>query len=187
MLARLAVLKTYLGEPAPEAELRRLLRAASRWVQGYCGRQFVRDVYEERHRMQAGARCLLLREYPVWEIQDVRAADPQIELPSYTWDPDGLLCFAGRMPWDALVRVTYLAGYPNDHWDTDGAGFQVPEDLEQVVLALAVLFYKESPSYGEDAGNVRRRTDAGLGGREYFHRLPAWAQETLQRYRVPLQ
>lgn len=145
-------LKEYLGiaSSTDDVLLARLVNAASDWFQTQVGRSILRNVYVESHDGDGGRRLQLLRG-PLVEVSSVSVNDVAIPArPSTTG--------AGYTVRGQSVFLT------NDYTFTSGlmnvvvtyeAGFlTVPADVEQAVLEMAAMRYRERTRIGVMSNSV---------------------------------
>jgi uncharacterized phiE125 gp8 family phage protein len=188
-LARLSVLKSYLGMsgPAQDEELKRALRAASGMVRAFCGRALHRETRTVRLRIRRNARSFVLHEFPVWAVPEVTLIrDNGEESPlAFSFDSRGIVRLIDPPELEpGVVRVTYDAGFATTGWDTDGQGFAVPEDLEQAVVHLAAVLVMNGGAVGDLRIGLTSRSDSRVGTVSYDPSLPSYIQTVIERYRA---
>lgn len=127
--------------------LARLVSAVSTWVEKYVGRTISEDEYVEYYTCW-GERSICLNNYPVTEVTlvevDGEAVDESTEYGTEGWTLDGsTLRFNGGTfsyrgnTYANNVHIEYSAGYTT-----------TPYDLEQAVIHLVALRYRERDRVG---------------------------------------
>jgi len=191
-LGRLVKFKEELGVASTDTSkdewLKRLLIASSGFVKAFCHRDFELQERTESHSALPESRKIVLQEYPVISLSSLQVNGEAVPAEEYQWTSEGILYLPAGFPEGFHhIRVVYTAGYATTGWDADPpTGFSVPEDLEEAVLQIAAIFYKESDASGEGRLGVLEKEWAGVGRVEYFHDLPPRIQSILQAYRSPL-
>jgi uncharacterized phiE125 gp8 family phage protein len=179
-LTTLANLKAWLNLTATgdDALLGRLVTAASAFVENWLGRAAATTSYVET-RDGTGGTTLVFAVTPVTAVTALTidnhpiAPSPDGVAPGYVFSPSRLALIGGGFRRGlANVTVSYQAGYA-----------ATPPEIEQAVIALAALRYRER----ERIGLVSK----GLAGETTSFAqkdMPADVATALQRYRkvVPL-
>lgn len=174
-LTTLANVKAWLGlsQPADDAIVARLITAESANVQSWLNRTIAIAPYTET-RDGTGNAVILLRHPPVISITSL--AVDGLAVPAATGLTDTGYRLAGRklLLNTAIftrglgnVTVTYQAGYATP-----------PPDLEQAVIELIALRYKERDRIGHSSKSLAGETVAFFIGD-----MPASVKTVLMQYR----
>jgi uncharacterized phiE125 gp8 family phage protein len=150
-LAQLADLKILFSktDAADDPLLVRLLSAASEFVQRQTGRTFALVTYTEPHDWN-GEHLLVPKNYPVTAVASVsidgQTIDKATDETTPGWIQDGNVIRLRNVPlrdWLSVRRVanctiSYTAGYAS-----------IPQDIQQAVLELAALKFRERAHIGQ--------------------------------------
>jgi len=156
-LTTLANAKAWVNVASPndDAIIQRLVTAQSQGVLNYLNRPIAQTTYTETYDGN-GLDLLMLGNYPISSITSLSidgqaiTARPALGQSGYTFDSDtiyldGYTFNRGR----ANIVVTYVAGYA-----------VVPFDLEQAVIELVALRYKERDHIGHVSKAIQGETVA---------------------------
>ncbi len=138
-------LKLWLGvtQNTDDAQLGRLVTAASTFVQEFVCRDIVQQTYTERYH-GGGTSSLVLRNWPLISIASIGVGAIVVPNNSLTFDDrtiylaDGYVFTKGK----ANIVVAYSAGYT--------AG-QIPPSLEQACIELAAIKYRSRDRIGHQS------------------------------------
>lgn len=170
-LGRLSLLKSKVmaneTEDVTDDEFMALLLGATAGIRSYTNRRLTYDVYSEQRYSGNGTNTLLLREWPVVEVTEVRIWDGSSDFDSedladfdllpdengqnneYYYPKLGQESAATWGVWPNAqpnnIKITYGAGYIADGWDTMEITdtFAVPGDLEMACLQFAYKWWKD--------------------------------------------
>jgi hypothetical protein len=147
--------KTYLGllTANDDAYLTRLVTSASSYVQSWMGRQILSTAYAET-RNGTGSQILAFANYPVTAVSSLAVDNTLIPAasssfsPGYSFDSrflylNGYLFRKGN----ANVTLAYTAGFA-----------AVPPELEQAVIELIALRYRERDRVGYQSKSLGGET-----------------------------
>jgi len=146
-LTTLTNVEAWLGLPpgnADEALLQRLVTSASGFVESWCGRQFAQAAYTETRHGTGGWRMPFANP-PVTAVTGVTIDGQAVT--GFSFTPTILALddcrFTGK------VVLSYVAGYAT-----------IPAELEQAVIELAAMAYREKDRTGLSSHNVAGETTA---------------------------
>lgn len=142
-LTTLANVKSWLGvsNTDDDAQLSRLITAASDFVASYCSRVFVSTVFTDRKYHGNGNSTLVLRNWPIISIQELAIDGVDVPASSYTFYDRMIYLNNGVFNRGlANVAVSYTAGYAT-----------IPFGLEQAVIELIAFKYREKGRIGHSS------------------------------------
>jgi len=169
-LTTTANLRAWLGlttvSPEVEAQLNRVVEAVSAAVRSYLNRDVLATERTETYD-GTGSDLLVLRQAPVLSVARVQLNGQDVPPSSFRITQTALVRTAGtwRHGWGNLV-ITYTAGYAT-----------VPFDLEQAVLELAALRWKERDRIGLVSKGFGQETTT------FLRDMPSHVRDTLNNYR----
>lgn len=147
-LTTLANVKQYLGLTATsdDALLSRLITAASSWVRTYCNRDFTSQSYTDTLD-GTGNAWQVMKQYPVTAVASVSFSGVAQAITGLVITNTRSLTFTDGTLWEkgrGNVSVTYAAGYST-----------TPADIEQAVIEIVALRYREKNRIGTTTVNTR--------------------------------
>ena len=155
-----------------DALLLRLVGAASEWFEKQAGRTFLSTEYVEVQDGN-GATAIAPRMYPVVSVSHVFVAGVELtESTAYGvdgWYQHGdLIRIRGGVftAGEGNVEITYQAGYA-----------AVPNDVNQAVLEVAGLMYRERDRYGQQSKTMGGESVA------FYYTPPSRVMATIEAYR----
>lgn len=173
MLTSLTQLKRWLNVGVDEDDelLSRLGAAASTYVENWIGRQLLHHEHREQ-RLGHGSHALLLAHYPPQALLAISIDGQQQPVAGFCFQGRQLLRIQGVFARGSRIELHYEAGYT-----------QVPADLEQAVIDLVALRYRERDRIGHQSKSL-----AGETVTFFIGELSPAARSTLIHYRdvVPL-
>ncbi len=173
MLTTLGNVKQWLNLTTPDddALLTRLIEAASAFVEGWVGRTLRLQTYSEE-RTGSGQHRLLLAHYPPCELYAVTVAGQHLPPGEVFTQGRWLNRRSGVFARGCPVQLRYSAGYAS-----------IPPDIEQAVIDLVALRYRERDRIGHQSKSL-----AGETVTFFIGELSPAARAVLIRYRdvVPL-
>jgi len=150
-LTTLANVKSWLGLSAGNDDplLERMISGFSQNIQSWLNRQLKSQDYTE-NRDGNGGRSMTFADYPVTEVSSVKIDGKPIlpasdfTSPGYRFSPTSLV-LNGYIFSKGLqnIEITYTAGFK-----------EVPADIEQAVIELIGLRYKERDRIGQQSKNM---------------------------------
>jgi uncharacterized phiE125 gp8 family phage protein len=174
-LAQLTDLKTYIGVTgsADDSLLSRLLESESTFFEAQCGRTFVTASYTEV-RSGHGRTTMVPREDPIVSVTSV-AVDGQTIPSASSYDAEGWRVFEGAIHLNGHaftrgtgnVTLVYVAGFD-----------PVPADVQQAVIELAALKYRDRRHIGKGAESM-----GGMSVTYLPSLVPASVQAVIDAYR----
>ena len=142
-LTTLANVKSWLGVSSTDddAQLTRLITAASDFVANYCSRTFASTVMSDRKYHGNGNSTLVLRNWPIISIQSLAIDGVTVDPANYSFY-DRMICLSQGVFNRGLanVSVSYTAGYTT-----------IPLGLEQAVIELIAFKYREKERIGHSS------------------------------------
>jgi hypothetical protein len=135
-----------------DAELSRLITAASAFVRSYCGRDFSSQSYSQVWSGK-GAVQMPFRQYPVTAVASLTIDGVTVPpsdgvTPGYVFDDHFLMLMGYRFTRGFNnVQVSYTAGFD-----------PIPYDLEQVVIELVGLRRSQAQTKGKSSQGMANET-----------------------------
>ncbi len=155
-----------------DALLLRLVGAASEWFEKQAGRTILSTEYVETQD-GSGSTAIAPKMYPVISVTDVVISGETVtESTGYGvdgWYQHGdLVRLRGRAftAGEGNVEITYEAGYA-----------VVPSDVNQAVLEVAGLMYRERDRYGQQSKTMGGESVA------FYYTPPSRVMATIEAYR----
>lgn len=155
----LTAVKSHLDVAAADttfdALLTRLVTAASRQIDAYCGRGIAQAAYVDALD-GSGTPLLFPRESPLVALTAATRAGESVDLATVTIYPDYLRLTDGSV-WTSGARnivVSYTAGF----YDSGSAG--PPADIEDACIQLVAFKFTRRGREGLDSERVAQQVDA---------------------------
>ena len=186
-LAALDDLKAMLSiqQSDDDALLTRLLAAASAYFERQVGRSLAANDYTIT--MDGTGWQLVPPQYPVISVKSININGNDVtESTDYTMDgwyiQDGVIRLRGSTAFYVNPQFTPYGFRP---WDGNGnvlleyrAGYEtIPDDVQQAVLEMAALMYRERDRVGQQSHNN------AAGSTVFYYAPPARVVSTIQAYR----
>lgn len=178
MLSTLENVKSYLGRTGMVGDdplLSRLLNVASKWFEIQVERTILSATYTDT-TLGSGARSMVTKHYPVQTVTSVLVNGdviPQAILATDTgWRQLGsVIALKGsRFTEDALVEITYTAGFAT-----------VPADVEQAVIEITADLFK----YKDRQGVMSSTNGTGSTTSYAPSALSPFVQSVIDAYKRP--
>lgn len=173
MLTTLGNIKQWLNVIGDQDDelLVRLATAASAFVEGWIGRSLLLHEHEEQ-RQGHGGHALTLAHYPPRTLLAIRIDGQAVPVTACRLHGRQLIRDDGVFPRGSRLQLHYEAGFA-----------QVPPDIEQAVIDLVALRYRERDRIGHQSKSL-----AGETVTFFIGELSPAARAALIRYRdvVPL-
>ncbi len=171
------------SDAATDAHLRELIRAASAQIEGYCGREFRREVFADELYDGDGSSTLFLRSTPVLSVSAVSIDDVAVDLAEIKTYPR-LIGFEDSYEYVARLRsfrrlfpcgrqnvkVSYAVGYD-----------EVPSDIAQACVLQVAYLKNTSNKRGIESDTFQ---DAGVTTSWSHRELDPAVKSICSRYRA---
>lgn len=150
-LTTLADLKAWLGisNTTDDAQLGRLITAASDFIVQYCSRTFVTTAVTGRKYHGNGNRTLVLRNWPIVSIELLQIDGITIDPSLYSFYDRAIYLDDGYVFTQGIANITvnYTAGYAT-----------VPFGLAQACIELCSLKYRTRERIGHESKSIGGET-----------------------------
>lgn len=144
-MTTLSDVKSWLGltVSTDDAQISRLITAASDWIQNYLSRDIVVTTYTDEIYHGNGQVQLMLRQYPIVAVSSVQVISGSTVLATYAasdvyFDDRSVYLKSGTFPrGQGNIKITYQAGYTT-----------IPFTLQQATIELVAMRYREKDRVG---------------------------------------
>ena len=149
-LTTLANAKLWLGinTASDDAQIQRLITAASDFIAQYCRRNFAVTAYTQSKYNGNGNRMLVLRNWPLISVELLQIDNVTVPETEYTFY-ERMIYLKSRVFIRGLnnVTVNYTAGYTS-----------TPPSVEQACIDLVALKYRERDRIGHASKSINGET-----------------------------
>jgi hypothetical protein len=150
-LTTLANVKLWLGisSSTDDAQIQRLITAASNFITKYCNRSFSVVQYNQQKYNGNGNQHLVLRNWPIISVEQLKIDEAIVPSANYGFGERILYLFNGLVYSRGLsnVSVSYTAGYS-----------EIPAAIEQACIELVAMKYRERDRIGHISKTMNGET-----------------------------
>lgn len=150
-LTTLANAKLWLGisVATDDAQIQRLITAASDFIVQYCSRNFAVTAYTQRKYHGNGNQTLVLRNWPIISVELLQIDGVTVPAADYSFFERMIYLDKGRVYTRGLnnITVNYTAGFAT-----------TPPAIEQACIDLVAMKYRERDRIGHASKSINGET-----------------------------